>query len=219
MNKVRKTLVVSGVIACIIACTGDFFFTFLYGSRYPGYSQISDTMSSLGASVSPVSDEISFWWVILGILIIIFALGFRIALSPADRFVKISFWMMILYGMGEGMGSGLFKADLIDNSQGSSFIIHDILGGTGVAAILILPLFVRKILPFSSSRTFVRYSRVVFISGLFCLILFSFRFISDSFSSLARYKGLWQRLFVLDYYLYMLVIAFIMAKNKMHYYR
>jgi hypothetical membrane protein len=48
-------------IVCIIACIGDFAVMFFLGTFYPGYSQLKNTMSSLGASVSPVSDLKSIW--------------------------------------------------------------------------------------------------------------------------------------------------------------
>ena len=140
----RKVVVLSGAFACIAGCIGDFLTLFILGSEYPGYSQLHDTMSSLGSSVSPVSDIISTWWIILGILMVMFAFGFRAAYSPGDKYVKIVFWLLILYGLGEGLGSGLFKADRVSGSYTTSFIVHDILGGAGVVAILILPLIVTE---------------------------------------------------------------------------
>lgn len=209
----RKILVITGSTACLAGCTGDFISLFILGQEYPGYNQLSDTMSSLGSSASPVSDIISVLWIFLGILMIIFAFGFRAAHSPREKYVKIVFWLLILYGLGEGLASGLFKADRVSGSYTTSFIVHDILGGTGVIAILILPLIVQKIKPFFSSHGFIRFSNITFILGTFFLILFSFRFIGNGESIVAKYKGLWQRLFVLVYYIYLITIAIKMASN------
>jgi hypothetical membrane protein len=213
----RKIVVFAGAIACFIGCAGDFISLFILGLKYPGYSQLSNTMSSLGSSSSPVSDLISVLWIILGGLIVIFAVGFRTAYSPADKYVKTAFWLIILYGLGEGLGSGLFKADLINNTYTFSFIIHDILGGAGVVAILILPLIVLRIKQFSFSRDFLNFSRIVLIVGILFLILFSFRFLAGKniviSKKVAEYTGLWQRLLILDYYLYLCVIAVRMVKR------
>lgn len=204
----RNLIVYAGSAACFIGCIGDFLSLFIMGPRYGDYSQLHDTMSSLGSSDSPVSVIASAWWIILGILMIIFAFGFKEAFSQEDnKFVKITFWMLILYGLGEGLGSGLFKADRISGSYTTSFIVHDILGGAGVLAILILPLIVPRIKPFFSSRSFIRYSRITFILGILFLVLFSFRFTGNDNNVLAKYKGLWQRLFVLIFYIYITVIA------------
>jgi len=207
----RKIVVLSGAFACIAGCIGDFLSLFILGPEYPGYSHLHNTMSSLGSSASPVSDIISVWWIILGILMIVFAFGFRAAYPHKDKYVNIVFLLLILYGLGEGLGSGLFKADLSSGSYTTSFIIHDILGGAGVAAILILPLIVQKIKPFFSSMGFIRFSRITFILGVMFLILFSFRFIGNGNNIIAEYKGLWQRLFLLVYYIYLITVGFKMA--------
>jgi hypothetical membrane protein len=204
----RKIIAIAGAAACFTGCIGDMLFLFILGPRCPGYSQLYDTMSSLGSSASPVSDIVSTWWMLLGILVIIFAFGFKAAFSADDKYVKIVFWLLIIYGLGEGLGSGLFKADRISGSYTISFIIHDILGGAGVLSILILPLVVQRIKPFFSSQGFIRFSYITFILGTLFLVLFSFRFIGDENNILTKYKGLWQRLFVLVYYIYLMTVAF-----------
>jgi hypothetical membrane protein len=209
----RRILVFSGAAAFFTGCIGDFLSLFVLGPEYPGYSQVYDTMSSLGSSVSPASDIISTWWIILGILMVIFAFGFRAAYSPGDKYVKIAFWLLILYGLGEGLGSGLFKADRVSSSYTTSFIVHDILGGAGVVAILILPLIVQKIRPFFSNPGFIRFSRITFILDTLFLVLFSFRFLGNENDILANYKGLWQRLFILNSYIYISNIAFRMIRK------
>jgi hypothetical protein len=212
----RKILVFAGSAACFAGCTCDFISLFILGPEYPGYSQVYDTMSSLGSSASPVSDIISIWWVILGILMIIFAFGFRAAYASGDKYVKIVFWLLILYGLGEGLGSGLFKADRVSGSYTTSFIVHDILGGAGVVAILIMPLIVQKIKPFFSNPGFIGFSWITFVLGTLFLVLFSFRFIGNENDILAKYKGLWQRLFILNSYIYISFIAFRMIRKSIH---
>lgn len=209
----RKVVVLSGAFACVAGCIGDFLTLFILGHEYPGYNHLHDTMSSLGSSVSPVSDIISTWWIILGVLMVMFAFGFRAAYTPGDKYVKIVFWLLILYGLGEGLGSGLFKADRVSGSYTTSFIVHDILGGAGVVAILILPLIVQKIRPFFSNPGFIRFSRITFILGTLFLVVFSFRFIGNENDILANYKGLWQRLFILNSYIYISYIALRMIRK------
>jgi hypothetical membrane protein len=113
--KKSSTFIYFSVIACIIACVGEFVSLFILGEYYPGYSQLKDTMSSLGVSCSPVSSEISIWWIIMGVLFIIFAFGLEKAFFNKGRYAKIAAGLIICYGLGEGIGSGVFKADLINN--------------------------------------------------------------------------------------------------------
>jgi len=207
--------VILGALACLAACVGDFLFTFLLGSRYPDYNQITDVMSLLGTSGSPVSHIISLWWIILGFLIIIFAVSFRITFSSPGIYPTISFWLLVTYGAGEGIGSALFKADVAEISMTSSYVFHDIFSGAGVLAILILPLSVARISPFSMSIIFRRFSWLVFISGTLLLILFTFRFTGSVSTFPVKYTGLWQRLFVFQSYIYLLVIASVMARRAL----
>ena len=208
----RNNLIIASVIACFTACAGDFLTIFLLGSKYPGYNQLFNTMSSLGSTASPVSFVISLWWVILGVLIIFFAFGFRKAFSPGNKYVNIAFWLLIIYGSGEGIASGLFKADMAYNSKTMSYVIHDILGGAGVIAILVLPLVVQKIDKFSFNPGFRKFTYIVFILGILFQILFSFRFFEAANNFPGKYKGLWQRSFLLTYYIYLITIAFKMIK-------
>jgi hypothetical membrane protein len=213
----RRIKVCSGAVALFVACAVDFLSMFILGSKCPGYSQISDPISYLGASTSPVSGLFSFIWIILGLLIMVFALGLRAACSPADRYVKIVFWLLILYGLGEGLGSGLFKTDFVNHSLSASFIIHDILGGIGIFALLTLMIIVPKIEGFSGSRSFLVFSKIVFFIGILLLLLFSQRFLRkwNSISAgIAEYTGFWQRLLLLDFYIYLIVIAVRTLKRR-----
>ncbi len=215
MNK-RQTLIVLSVIACYVACVGDFVVLFIFGNQYPGYSQLYNTMSSLGASASPVSLIVSTWWVILGLLFVMFAFGFRQAFSPTNKYVILAFWLIIMYGLGEGLGSGLFKADHQNGKLTTSAIIHDILGGIGVAAILLLPLIMQKIIPRSTNHGFHLLSKLILIIGLVLLLLFTLRFADNEAIELVRLKGLWQRLFVFVYYVYLLIIGAIMVRDHLN---
>jgi hypothetical protein len=64
MIKSSNFIIVSAIF-CIIACPGEFLALFVLGAFYPGYNHLKDMMSSPGSSVSPVSDEISIWWVMM----------------------------------------------------------------------------------------------------------------------------------------------------------
>jgi hypothetical protein len=210
--KVKNKAFYTGIasVACLLAVAGEAVTMFVFGSQYPGYSQLKNTMSSMGASVSPVSNQISTWWVMMGILLILFGAGVKIAFSEKGRYAGWASWLIILYGAGEGLGSGLFKADRFAGGLTTSALIHDIVGGIGVIAILILPLVMQKVIPKNAFPFFSRMSRIIFICGILTILLFLFRYSSNKDNFLAVNKGLWQRLFMLNTYLYMATIAIIM---------
>ena len=213
MSIKRSLIVFIGALACFSACVGDFTVSFILGSHYPGYSQMFNTMSSLGASTSPVSFLTNLWWIILGLLMILFAIGFRQAFSKGTKYVNLSSWLIILYGIGEGFGSGLFKSDQTGSLLINPSFMHDFSGGVGILAIIILPLIVPNIVPLFSGPGFKRFSLFVLLGGVVMWALFFFRYVNHGDNLIAGYKGLWQRLFVLDYYMYLSVIA-VMILNK-----
>jgi len=210
----NNTIIKIASIACIIACVGDFAGMFFLGNFYPGYSQLRNTMSALGASISPVSDEISIWWIIAGFLFIFFGIGFKRAFIEKGRNAKIASWLIILYGIGEEIGSGVFKADHIGLALTKTNIIHNIFGGMGVLAMLLLPIFMKKITSRTQMPAFHRMSTVIFTIGIMMVLLFSSRFLNDKTNVLSLYKGLWQRLSMLNNYVYLTTIAFIMLNKK-----
>jgi hypothetical protein len=212
LKKEDQYIFVSAV-GCITACIGEFVTLFVFGLYYPGYNHLKDTMSSLGASKSPVSDEISLWWVIMGILLIFFGTGLKKAFSRKGLYAKVASWLIVLYGLGEGIGSGTFKSDHIGYGLTTSGIIHDILGGIGVTAILLLPLAMQKVITKNEMPVFYRMSVIVFISGIITFLLFSFRYLSDEHNFFTINKGLWQRLFMLNNYVYLTTIAILMIKD------
>ena len=210
----KKTIVVIGAIACVASCAGDFIVMFVFGRHYPGYSQFINTMSSLGATKSPVSNIVSNCWILLGLLFIIFALGFRSAFSPADKKVNLAFWLLVIYGLGEFVGSGLFKADHIGNTITNSAVIHGILGTIGITALMLLPLVMRKIIKRSSNPGFHKLTWIVFVLGIILLVFFNFRFFYSADNVISINEGLWQRLFALNLYIYLFVIVIIMVKKQ-----
>jgi Protein of unknown function (DUF998) len=212
--KNSNKLVYFASLSGIVACTGDFAALYLLGTFYPGYNHLRDTMSQLGTTASPVSSEISIWWIILGFLFIFFGIGFYSAFRQNGRYAKIATWLIILYGAGEGIGSGLFKADHLPTGLTTTAVIHNILGGIGVLAILLLPIIMQKVIPKKISTIFYRESKIIFITGLITILLFAMRYIPFEDGKIAELKGLWQRLFVLISYIYLITIAIIMIRKR-----
>ena len=209
----KKILIAA--ITGIVACISDFTVLIILGTYYPYYNHFKNTMSALGASTSPVSGLISVLWIILGFLFIIFGMGLKIAFRNKGRAAQLASWSVILYGIGEGIGSGVFKADHIGKIFTLSAYIHNFLGAIGIISILVLPLFMLKIIPGSEKRFFKLISWIVFGLCMVMMVLFTFRFSYNQNSILAIYKGLWQRLFVLFIYIYLIIIAgFMLQKRK-----
>lgn len=209
----RRIIAYSSAILCITACIADLVLIYIFGKQIPGFTQLKSTLSSLGVSTSPVAGTVTVWSVTLGIIFVFFAFGFSETFRAYGKHINKAFWLIVLYGLGEGVASGIFRADTINGQLTNLAYLHDFLGGIGVVAILLLPFVMRKIFSSFSFPIFFRFSGIVSAVGFISTILFSFRLEYFAGSFLYNYSGLWQRIFLINYYAYFIVIAAMMIQK------
>jgi len=199
---------------CIFICVADFFVTYELGEHFPNYSQMGDSISKLGSAISPVAFYTSTWWVFIGAVFILFGISFRKVYPENGKAVIFASWLIIIYGLGEGFGSGLFQANHIGDKLSLSCKIHDSLGGIGIAAILILPLALRKVFRRIEHPFMFHFSMVVLILGLTMFVLFTLAKISGFANNIFEvYFGLWQRLLTIVIYSNLVAIGIMMMKK------
>lgn len=212
--KISRFIIIAS-LACLIACTGEITTIFLSAKYYPGFDPLKRTMSSLGASNSSISNQISLWWIIMGLLLMFFAIGFKLAFKERGMPATVASWLIAIYGLGEGIGSAAFKVEKLSNSLTLSGIYHEVFSGIGVIAVLIFPAIMLKIISKLEMPFFYRISQFALILGTIFIILFLFRYIIKEASFPASYKGLWQRLYMLNTYIYLMSISIVMIiKNQ-----
>jgi hypothetical protein len=209
-HKYKRTFIIITALAGIMGCLIDLGGTLILGNRIPGYNQLKHTMSQMGILSSPVAREIAFCWIAMGTLLILFALGIRFAYEEKKKLSAIAFWLIVLYGFGEGLVSGIFPADKAGEAHTWTGIVHNGIGGVGVIAIMIFPLVMIRMIP-----DFKWISIIVLCLGTTGVILFGIgRLVSAPDNLLAIFKGSWQRLYVMDYYIYIIVVAIKMIYHR-----
>jgi hypothetical protein len=200
--------------ACILVCFADFIVTYALGKQFPGYNPYTDAISKLGSSISPVAIYISAWWVLIGVIYILFGIGFKRVFADKGKPTIISFWIIIIYGIGEGIGSGIFPYNYIGNDLTLSGIFHEIFGGTAIFIILILPLVLRKIFTRQNNLYLFLFLLIMFFSGILMITLMSIaRFPGYANNYFSGYFGLWQILLTMVIYCNLIAMA-IMMINK-----
>jgi Protein of unknown function (DUF998) len=207
----KKVIIKIAAFAGILGCLIDTGATFIYGARIEGYNQFRIPMSQLGIASSPVAEQIAISWILMGSLLIIFGLGLRFAFEGNKRSAIIICCLLILYGFGEGLISGIFPADRAGVVHHTLIgYVHNLIGGVGVIAIMLFPLFMIKLLPDIKWITMP-----VLIIGTIGVIMFAIgRLYAAPSNLLAIYKGSWQRIYVFVYYFYIIVIAILMIVRK-----
>jgi len=199
---------------CIIVCLADFIVTYALGKQLPEYSRITDPTSKLGSSISPVALYISTWWVFIGVIYIFLGIGFRRIFADYGKSVILASWILIIYGIGEGIGSGLFPYNFVGNKITISGIFHEIFGGIAVFIILILPLVLRKIFIREKYPFLFKFFMITFIAGIMAMTLLSIaRFPGHEHNFFSGYFGLWQLLFTIVIYCNLIAIGIMMMRK------
>ena len=197
----------------ILACVGNFCMVYLLGTRCPGYKPYLQAMSDLGHEGSPVARIVSTGWVIMGVMFIVFGYGFCRAFLHYDKRAKTAGWMLALYGIGEGIGSGLIPGSPGKIFQTPSSTFHSVVGGVGVLGAMLLPFVIIKMFNARQSATLYWYCWFTTVAGIFFFTLFSISNFYQPEGSWISYLGLWQRLYVLIYYLFFIYLAVLMLTD------
>jgi hypothetical protein len=170
-------------------------------------------MSELGTSHSPVAVWINSWWIVLGVLFIIFAIGFGETFAANKKSVAIVALLIMLFGLGAGVGAGLFPMESGGAETTLTGKLHGICAGIGFLAITFVPLVSLTLFPRKRSPRLYWLSVGVFVLGLASFILFVASEDASSAVGFLSYAGFWQRLFLLNHYFYLGVISAMMIRS------
>lgn len=200
--KYSRFYVVAAAISCFIVCIGDFSVTFFIGYIYKGYDFLNQSESYLGISGSPVGVYMSIWGIIFSLLFTIYAFALGRTIFSTGKWQRAAVWLIFIYGIGEGVGSGLFPYNHIGNELTLSGKLHSLFSGIGVTALVLLPIVLWRVFPRHIFPRMNAYIRFVGWSGILLIVIFIL-----SRLNIVPMRGLWQRLFILDYYSLMIVIS------------
>lgn len=190
----------------IAAVVGDVAVIEIAGLQVPGYDWMKQSISLAGRSGSPAELDMAVWGVAFTALFYSYGSLLR-RVSPAFSCVTVSSWLISIYAVCEGLGSGLFSFDNVGGHLTVGGMIHVAVGVIGNLALWAIPL---ALLPFflKHSKRFYWGSIAVMLVGVALMVLF---FISD-WNTLAdtfvANRGLWQRLFLLCSYGYLIALSF-----------
>ena len=194
----------AGALSCLLACVGDLVVPVLLAGSYPGYDSVAQSESLLGAAGSPVAVWFTVWSVCLALLFFVFARGLHQAFWPTTKRISLAAWMLVLYGIGEGLGSGLFPDDQSGNVLTLSGKIHSAMSILGSGALYLLPLVWLLRPPAKGPRLKVLSWVTLILSGLFMSLFGAAKL------GWCGQDGLWQRAYILVSYIYLLTLAWSM---------
>jgi hypothetical protein len=197
----------TGALSCLLACAGDMLVPVLLARSYPGYDSVSQSESLLGAAGSPVALWFTVWSVCLAVLFFVFARGLQQAFWPHAKRMGLAAWLLVLYGIGEGLGSGLFPDDPTKQVLSPSGKIHSAMSIMGSGALYLLPLVWLLRPPPQGPRLKGLSLATLLLSGLFMLLFGAAKY------GLCGQGGLWQRAYIVVSYIYLLTLAWTMFRD------
>lgn len=200
--------VVFTAVCCFIACLGDFAVTIIIGVIYKNYDPLNQSESILGTSKSPVALYMNTWEVIFSILFVLHAYGLLRTIFRKGSWQHAAVWLIVIYGLGEGIGSGVFPYEHTGNGLALTGKLHLLFSTIGVIAIAVYSFVLLKVFPKNSFPRLHAYTRFVAFSGLTLIILFLL-----AKMHVITLRGLWQRLFILDYYSLLIIVAVEMLRK------
>jgi hypothetical protein len=202
--------VVFTAICCFVACAGDFAVTIIIGLIYKNYDPLNQSESYLGTSNSPVALYMNTWEVAFSILFVLFAYGLQKTIFSKGCWQHLAVWLIVIYGLGEGIGSGIFPYEHTGGHLALMGKLHLVFSTIGVIAIAANSFVILKVFPKNNFPKLNAYARFVAYSGLALIILFLLAKIH-----VIPLRGLWQRLFILDYYSLLVVVCIeLLSKGK-----
>lgn len=198
----------AALITCLVATVCDLASLSVFARLYPAYDPRLEPISALGASGSPIAHFVSGWWVFLGVVFLLFSISYgksNFLHHPAQR---ISAWLIGVYAIGEEVGSGLFPGNHLAGHLTTTGIIHNVIGGIGVIALVSIPFVLMKKYTRTGHAAFNRFLLIISLTGMLFFLLFSIsRLALPEMHVIRSWHGTWQRFFIANYYIMLVVIA------------
>ncbi|MCB0550033.1 MAG: DUF998 domain-containing protein [Phaeodactylibacter sp.] len=204
----------AGFAGCLLAGLGQFATDYWFAQHYPGYRWMAESVSYLGQVGSPVKQEVAVWGVVFAVLILLFGLGFFKAFSREGAWARLATGMIVLYGLGEGLGAGIFPVGPVRGGDAHSTFLHDLFSMAGDAGLMLLPLALMQVFSRKSHPAFFRLSWLTLVSGTLLASLFMLTKMYPQESGILYYRGVWQRAYILIYHLYLIVVSLLMLRRR-----
>ena len=201
-----------GVVACwlffVLEITTDFWF----GSKFPGYNWMEQSISYLGQKGSPVLHMVRTWGVIFSLLLILFAAGFQLVFN-GQKWTGVATALLVIYALAEGIGSAFFSIDPPGTIvMSSDAYLHNLFSSIGDISLGLFP-FLLMIIIRNSTGNFYLYLWSTIGIGVLMAVFFGIAKYHQPDNFILYYKGVWQRILLLNYHMMLVIVSIMMLQR------
>lgn len=180
----------------------------LMGYIKPDYSHVYHTISELGETGSVTASITAYVFIVTGVMIIGFGIGLHQILQRSDRRVWAGV-LVIMYGLLDFVGSGVFPVDVGGASGSLVSTIHVYATMVGELAAFCMPIwFLKDTEGISKWKEHRNLTRVVFFISLPLIVFLAYCIDGHTPSRMDTPIGLAQRLFVGLFIMWIAVTAY-----------
>jgi hypothetical protein len=202
----KKKILWIGIISFLLFFVLEIATDIWFGAKFPGYNWKTQSISYLGQSGSPLEKWVLVWGVVFTLLITLFAYTFY-QTHRSNKWVVIATGFLLIYGLGEGLGSGCFPINPPGTSVTLDGKLHNIFSGIGDTGLIFFPFALMLMFPKKENQKLHLYLWSVTGIGLVMVSFFMFAKYLHQDNFMLHFKGVWQRIYLLNYYLMLLVVS------------
>lgn len=207
MSTCQGIVVVGGALAAIAAGAGDLVIPYVLAGQVDSYSPMRQPVSDLGAIGSPVASWMNGWWIVFGLLMLWFAAAVGWTLWDRGPAAWVLAGQIVCLGLFAGIGAGLFPLDPAGGAASVSTRAHNLVGALGFGPIFFAPIVC--LLLFSPGDSPVFSSLCLATQGIAIVLGLLQAGLGQGWlpASVSGAMGLWQRLLLVDLYIFTTALA------------
>ena len=210
MKNRKSHWVLWAFISCWLFFLLEIVTDFWFGSKFPGYDWTRQSLSYLGQSGSPIESWVCAWGVGFSLLLVLFSIGFYQTFKHR-KWSSVATAMIVVYGLGEGVGSGFYPINPPGTTETVAGFLHNLFSGIGDAGLVLLPFVLMLVFPKKANPGFQKYLWSVVCFGMMMATFFLIAKYAAPDNFILYYKGIWQRLYLLNYHLMLVSLSFKMV--------
>lgn len=195
-------LSLTGILASILNTS----FIIALDLTVPGYNSITQYVSEYGTIPGVISKIVSAWWIISGIMLMLFSFSLNNAMQKSGRFSSAGPLFICLYGLMDSVGSAIFPMDAPGEALTFYGMMHILFSFIGITAVIFSPLALVNRM--KKDPAWSRLSRFALVTQICFLLIYIVCVLAFAEICFSRYVGILQRIFIFAADIWMAVLGF-----------